>query len=129
MRLLADATPLDASFFGAIAYQPNDAVLFFFQAEDGIRDSGVTGVQTCALPIFHRSPGRSRGPPRGSRRPVNTARPVADRNARCPADRGCIRSPGRPEPPPAWSSPSTIRRARARTTQVWSRAVRARTAR
>src|SRR5260370_463456 len=26
-------------------------VHFFFQAEDGIRDSSVTGVQTCALPI------------------------------------------------------------------------------
>src|SRR5260370_23822511 len=26
--------------------------LFFFQAEDGIRDSSVTGVQTCALPIL-----------------------------------------------------------------------------
>src|SRR2546429_4584552 len=26
--------------------------LFFFQAEDGIRDVAVTGVQTCALPIF-----------------------------------------------------------------------------
>src|SRR5580765_2812724 len=25
---------------------------FFFQAEDGIRDGRVTGVQTCALPIF-----------------------------------------------------------------------------
>src|SRR5947208_479959 len=25
---------------------------FFFQAEDGIRDDLVTGVQTCALPIF-----------------------------------------------------------------------------
>src|SRR5947209_16513721 len=25
--------------------------IFFFQAEDGIRDIGVTGVQTCALPI------------------------------------------------------------------------------
>ena len=25
---------------------------FFFQAEDGIRDRLVTGVQTCALPIF-----------------------------------------------------------------------------
>src|SRR2546429_4678240 len=30
---------------------------FFFQAEDGIRDVAVTGVQTCALPI-------SRAPPR-----------------------------------------------------------------
>src|SRR5256885_11683026 len=27
-------------------------VFFFFQAEDGIRDYKVTGVQTCALPIF-----------------------------------------------------------------------------
>src|SRR2546425_692656 len=27
------------------------AVFFFFQAEDGIRDKLVTGVQTCALPI------------------------------------------------------------------------------
>src|SRR5690606_41189421 len=26
--------------------------IFFFQAEDGIRDFHVTGVQTCALPIF-----------------------------------------------------------------------------
>src|SRR5207249_8769335 len=26
-------------------------VFFFFQAEDGIRDRNVTGVQTCALPI------------------------------------------------------------------------------
>src|SRR5207253_7451396 len=25
---------------------------FFFQAEDGIRDGHVTGVQTCALPIY-----------------------------------------------------------------------------
>ena len=28
---------------------------FFFQAEDGIRDIGVTGVQTCALPISNKS--------------------------------------------------------------------------
>src|SRR3712207_5325380 len=30
---------------------------FFFQAEDGIRDIGVTGVQTCALPICPDGPG------------------------------------------------------------------------
>src|SRR5438105_15954969 len=30
---------------------------FFFQAEDGIRDPLVTGVQTCALPIFVRKRG------------------------------------------------------------------------
>ena len=29
-------------------------VFFFFQAEDGIRDWSVTGVQTCALPICGR---------------------------------------------------------------------------
>src|SRR2546428_9160700 len=29
---------------------------FFFQAEDGIRDLIVTGVQTCALPIYLKSP-------------------------------------------------------------------------
>src|SRR5436189_6265736 len=28
---------------------------FFFQAEDGIRDTSVTGVQTCALPILART--------------------------------------------------------------------------
>src|SRR5437762_14092100 len=49
------------------------ALLFFFQAEDGIRDTSVTGVQTCALPISHdlgrtataRRP-RSCGSPRGT---------------------------------------------------------------
>src|SRR5262249_60111307 len=30
-------------------------VVFFFQAEDGIRDWSVTGVQTCALPILELS--------------------------------------------------------------------------
>src|SRR5690606_41037213 len=32
-------------------------VVFFFQAEDGIRDFHVTGVQTCALPILARALG------------------------------------------------------------------------
>src|ERR671926_176314 len=31
------------------------STLFFFQAEDGIRDHCVTGVQTCALPILYRA--------------------------------------------------------------------------
>src|SRR3989442_3129441 len=43
---------------------------FFFQAEDGIRDADVTGVQTCALPISRLSAGgaragRGRSPPGG----------------------------------------------------------------
>src|SRR2546430_11055072 len=52
--------------------------LFFFQAEDGIRDLTVTGVQTCALPISltggrrrraaHARPRRPRGLEHGSRR-------------------------------------------------------------
>src|SRR2546430_4422091 len=33
-------------------------VFFFFQAEDGIRDLTVTGVQTCALPISESEVGR-----------------------------------------------------------------------
>src|SRR2546429_2877422 len=32
---------------------------FFFQAEDGIRDVAVTGVQTCALPIYINAHGTS----------------------------------------------------------------------
>src|SRR5476649_646234 len=38
---------------------------FFFQAEDGIRDHCVTGVQTCAIPISGRS-GAGRARPRRS---------------------------------------------------------------
>src|SRR6266498_4234756 len=39
----------------------NDSFLFFFfQAEDGIRDADVTGVQTCALPIWRSRRGRPR---------------------------------------------------------------------
>src|SRR5436309_15334294 len=45
--------------------------IFFFQAEDGIRDFHVTGVQTCALPISRRAPcgRRCPGPPPPARRP------------------------------------------------------------
>src|SRR6266511_2470528 len=61
---------------------------FFFQAEDGIRDFHVTGVQTCALPIFplpagsraRPRPGRTRGPARtwGSPGKHGTQRATAD---------------------------------------------------
>src|SRR5256886_17255909 len=40
---------------------------FFFQAEDGIRDLTVTGVQTCALPISHGPLDRLEGDPGGCR--------------------------------------------------------------
>src|SRR5256885_9542068 len=43
-------------------------IFFFFQAEDGIRDYKVTGVQTCALPICQLLPGgRLRRSPRYDR--------------------------------------------------------------
>src|SRR2546426_6959967 len=47
-------------------------LFFFFQAEDGIRDYKVTGVQTCALPIYPgsraRALARARNPQRARRR-------------------------------------------------------------
>src|SRR6516162_11106392 len=50
---------------------------FFFQAEDGIRDYKVTGVQTCALPICRRrvrlnagSAGFHKAPTRSPARPI-----------------------------------------------------------
>src|SRR5256886_5247211 len=66
---------------------------FFFQAEDGIRDLTVTGVQTCALPIFIPSFPRIElrlptatlrafsSPCRGTRRPrPRSATPLAHRS-------------------------------------------------
>src|SRR2546425_8854630 len=62
------------------------ACFFFFQAEDGIRDKLVTGVQTCALPIYRRRPRHARGggprarfaaAPRGRGRPRAGARAPA----------------------------------------------------
>src|SRR3712207_7056448 len=47
--------------------------IFFFQAEDGIRDIGVTGVQTCALPIFRYSALQRELPPIGSGLPSVTS--------------------------------------------------------
>src|SRR5205823_12051657 len=75
----------------AVAYQlgvsrcySSVLIFFFFQAEDGIRDKLVTGVQTCALPIWgwlrrrpwpRRAP-RKRGPtsPFCARTPLTASR-------------------------------------------------------
>src|SRR5256885_2502229 len=38
---------------GAVSLDGLSSCFFFFQAEDGIRDYKVTGVQTCALPISY----------------------------------------------------------------------------
>src|SRR3712207_7528298 len=51
---------------------------FFFQAEDGIRDIGVTGVQTCALPIC-RERGCSRGTARSSGAQQNSSTAIPGR--------------------------------------------------
>src|SRR5260370_1998720 len=71
---------------------------FFFQAEDGIRDSSVTGVQTCALPISEATPpsrrrasastsAKASGPPaRGKARPCSIAA-VATAPSSSPAGR------------------------------------------
>src|SRR5258708_22943259 len=46
MTVSLHSTYVHSGSFGASCF-------FFFQAEDGIRDDLVTGVQTCALPISH----------------------------------------------------------------------------
>src|SRR5207245_7232792 len=43
--------------------RPDAGESFFFQAEDGIRDATVTGVQTCALPIWFFRSKRLAAPP------------------------------------------------------------------
>src|SRR5690625_6984733 len=62
--------------------------VFFFQAEDGIRDGHVTGVQTCALPIS--AAGRS------SRRCVARPRPAV--HCSPPAELRTARPPPSPTP-------------------------------
>src|SRR5205809_5216067 len=56
-------------------------LLFFFQAEDGIRDVAVTGVQTCALPIWRRLPAVTGSSPRGSQIRTTTPADFLDRKA------------------------------------------------
>src|SRR5699024_11931872 len=40
------------TYICVVLYLLYSCLFFFFQAEDGIRDRNVTGVQTCALPIY-----------------------------------------------------------------------------
>src|SRR5438874_8469614 len=63
---------------------------FFFQAEDGIRYLYVTGVQTCALPIW---PGRSSGSFSTRSRPRTSAGPP-DRNVATRRGRSLTPPPG-----------------------------------
>src|SRR2546427_7010073 len=56
-------------------------IFFFFQAEDGIRDLTVTGVQTCALPISRSTP-EARRKGRSSRRPRRRRKAAAGHRAK-----------------------------------------------
>src|SRR5476651_490835 len=53
-----EINPVCVVYFSVVVFDCLEIIhklfLFFFQAEDGIRGIGVTGVQTCALPIFGR---------------------------------------------------------------------------
>src|SRR5438445_10110399 len=59
--------------------KPAQLCFFFFQAEDGIRDIGVTGVQTCALPISSAAPPAA---PARSRRRGRARAPLEERRRR-----------------------------------------------
>src|SRR5690349_21908461 len=78
-------------------------VVFFFQAEDGIRDLYVTGVQTCALPIWTRrhgdhprlalrgvAMGRCAAVPRNRPRASSRLALVAQARDSSPAPRGSV---------------------------------------
>src|SRR2546430_10796116 len=54
VRLHAAEWHIDPHKIGVLGFSAGGhlSAVFFFQAEDGIRDLTVTGVQTCALPIF-----------------------------------------------------------------------------
>src|SRR3712207_8596042 len=69
--------------------------IFFFQAEDGIRDIGVTGVQTCALPICLRRGILDGGVPAARSVGFNLG-PVEPetRPARFPGRVAAVRAPG-----------------------------------
>src|SRR5258707_6390972 len=72
------------------------ALVFFFQAEDGIRDIGVTGVQTCALPISRRGQVAVHGTeePRAPEAPDDDDVQLRQRHALLPARRRLAPSRG-----------------------------------
>src|SRR5688572_31294087 len=78
-------------------------LFFFFQAEDGIRDLTVTGVQTCALPISPPAAAPRHPPSAGARGPAH-APPPRPRAAPAP--------PASPRRAAGRSSPPASRRGR-----------------
>src|SRR5699024_1158985 len=82
---------------------------FFFQAEDGIRDRNVTGVQTCALPICRHIRSRPRpAPPSEAEHPCNRCCCPANSAPEplpCGTTRGCrMRCPASSPPPPGFAT-------------------------
>src|SRR5699024_11988704 len=80
-------------------------LVFFFQAEDGIRDRNVTGVQTCALPIWGGISSVSAMNTTPSPGPEDFPQRSLDR----PADRSAGLPPGRSsqqwrQPPVVWQA-------------------------
>src|SRR3989441_51289 len=71
-------------------------IFFFFQAEDGIRDKLVTGVQTCALPI---SPGGRPHRASGPRTPSTSGRRTPSPAPARPTDRAGPHRPARGDDP------------------------------
>src|SRR6266540_5035339 len=65
---------------------------FFFQAEDGIRDRDVTGVQTCALPIWHHEQRRDKSWYPTARPRVKRIVARADRRRRMIMERPSVRT-------------------------------------
>src|SRR5205085_4085380 len=82
---------------------------FFFQAEDGIRDLTVTGVQTCALPICWNRPGGNDGRPGGYVRPGNDRGPGWNRPGGNDGRPGGYVRPGN-DRGPGWNRPGTSQR-------------------
>src|SRR5256885_17097630 len=67
--------------------------IFFFQAEDGIRDYKVTGVQTCALPICHEKAREAIAPEAAVRLEVQVADDVVAPAHPQPVGTGLVRDP------------------------------------
>src|SRR6266508_1360873 len=106
-------------------------LFFFFQAEDGIRDGHVTGVQTCALPIcarcWRRGAMGARQPSAGSRQGVICATQAEQARTRTNDDRVVLAPAGRSvtagdaaRRDDRWGAPGECRR--------WAEAARSQTA-
>src|SRR3989449_2201397 len=94
-------------------------MFFFFQAEDGIRDVAVTGVQTCALPIFPTDTTSGRGAPVPA--PTHGARPPS--RARVPARSPAAGAESAARAPVALREDSVVRSLRARALNAMNRAI------